>query len=108
MMAWRAICDHPKTMDAEDESSNPVQITCSNSSVGTIITACESYLPMVQLAHKLLQANKVGSGVRFIHKRSDEMEVGTDMPCRADLLVSFSSPHVLLFPYIQYPCIQWH
>jgi len=44
MMAWRAICDHPKTMDAE--------------------------------------------GVRLIHKRSDEMEVGTDMPCRADLLIS--------------------
>ncbi|KAH9543332.1 hypothetical protein CY35_13G059400 [Sphagnum magellanicum] len=88
MMAWRAICDHPKTMDAEGESSNPVQITCSNSSVGTIITACESYLPMVRLAHKLLHANKVGSGVRLIHKRSDEMEVGTDMPCRADLLIS--------------------
>jgi len=59
----------------------------SKEDVGSI-TACESFLPMFKLARMLLRANKVGAGVRLIHKRSDEMQVGIDMHCRADVLVS--------------------
>lgn len=71
MMAWRAM----------REEGRP------NEEVGSI-TACESFLPMFKLARKLLRANQVGAGVRLIHKRSDEMQVGIDMHCRADVLVS--------------------
>ncbi|KAG0578071.1 hypothetical protein M758_5G196600 [Ceratodon purpureus] len=71
MMAWRSMREEGRSK--EDEGS---------------ITACESFLPMFKLARKLLRTNKVGAGVRLIHKRSDEMEVGIDMHCRADVLIS--------------------
>lgn len=72
MMAWRSMCEEGRI--SEEMGS---------------ITACESFLPMFKLARKVLRANKVGAGVRLIHKRSDEMEVGIDMHCRADVLVSY-------------------
>lgn len=71
MMAWRS-------MQEEEQEEE----------VDSIITACESFLPMFKLARKLLRANKVAAGVRLIHKRSDEMQVGIDMHRRADVLVS--------------------
>ena len=82
MMAWRAMRD-----DAHQQTSKGMG-SAENSDGGSI-TACESFLPMFKLARKLLKENKIGAGVRLIHKRSDEMEVGTDMNCRADVLVSF-------------------
>lgn len=53
-----------------------------------IVTACESYLPMVKLMRKVLHANGMQRKIRIINKRSDELEVGVDMPSRADMLVS--------------------
>lgn len=59
----------------------------SSSSEGTV-TACESYLPMVKLMRKVLRANGMDRKIRVINKRSDELEVGLDIPSRADVLVS--------------------
>ncbi|KAL6556908.1 Protein arginine N-methyltransferase 7 [Orobanche hederae] len=53
-----------------------------------MVTACESYLPMVKLMRKVLRANGMGGNIRVINKRSDELEVGLDIPARADILVS--------------------
>ncbi|XP_006366742.1 protein arginine N-methyltransferase 1.6 isoform X3 [Solanum tuberosum] len=53
-----------------------------------MVTACESYLPMVKLMRKVLHANGMQRKIRIINKRSDELEVGVDMPSRADVLVS--------------------
>ncbi|MCD7467435.1 Protein arginine N-methyltransferase 7 [Datura stramonium] len=53
-----------------------------------MVTACESYLPMVKLMRKVLNANGMQRKIRIINKRSDELEVGVDMPSRADVLVS--------------------
>ncbi|XP_073283374.1 protein arginine N-methyltransferase 1.6-like isoform X2 [Primulina huaijiensis] len=59
-------------------------------SVGSegMVTACESYLPMVKLMRKVLRANGMDRKIRVINKRSDELEVGMDIPFRADVLVS--------------------
>ncbi|GFQ01327.1 protein arginine n-methyltransferase 1.6 [Phtheirospermum japonicum] len=53
-----------------------------------MVTACESYLPMVKLMRKVLRANGMDGKIRVINKRSDELEVGLDIPARADILVS--------------------
>ncbi|KAJ8557959.1 hypothetical protein K7X08_004725 [Anisodus acutangulus] len=53
-----------------------------------MVTACESYLPMVKLMRKVLHANGMQRKIRIINKRSDELEVGVDMPSCADVLVS--------------------
>ncbi|XP_047948609.1 protein arginine N-methyltransferase 1.6 isoform X1 [Salvia hispanica] len=53
-----------------------------------MVTACESYLPMVKLMRKVLRANAMEGKIRLINKRSDELEVGLDIPSRADILVS--------------------
>ncbi|KAK4483604.1 hypothetical protein RD792_010803 [Penstemon davidsonii] len=53
-----------------------------------MVTACESYLPMVKLMRKVLRANGMDGKIRVINKRSDELEVGTDILSRADVLVS--------------------
>ncbi|CAN4097771.1 unnamed protein product [Withania somnifera] len=53
-----------------------------------MVTACESYLPMVKLMRKVLHANGMQRKIRIINKRSDELEVGVDMPSKADVLVS--------------------
>uniref|UniRef100_A0A0R0JYU5 Protein arginine N-methyltransferase domain-containing protein n=1 Tax=Glycine max TaxID=3847 RepID=A0A0R0JYU5_SOYBN len=52
------------------------------------VTACESYLPMVKLMKKVLRINGMEGRVKVINKRSDELEVGLDIPSRADALVS--------------------
>ncbi|KAG9452233.1 hypothetical protein H6P81_005137 [Aristolochia fimbriata] len=59
---------------------------CSGS--GGMVSACESYLPMVKLTRKVLRLNGMEKKVRLFHKRSDELRVGVDLPSRADVLVS--------------------
>ncbi|KAM7494081.1 hypothetical protein LguiB_028690 [Lonicera macranthoides] len=59
---------------------------CSSSK--GIVTACESYLPMVKLMRKVLRANSMEKRIRLFNKRSDELEVGVDMASRADVLIS--------------------
>ncbi|KAD3641178.1 hypothetical protein R6Q59_003807 [Mikania micrantha] len=53
-----------------------------------MITACESYIPMVKLMKKVLRANNMNHKIRVFNKRSDELEVGVDIASRADVLVS--------------------
>ncbi|XP_078448141.1 protein arginine methyltransferase 7 [Wolffia australiana] len=53
-----------------------------------IVYACESYLPMGKLMRKVLQANRLKTKVKLFHKRSDELRVGSDLPCPADVVVS--------------------
>ncbi|PIN25889.1 Histone-arginine N-methyltransferase [Handroanthus impetiginosus] len=62
--------------------SNSKGISASNG----MVTACESYLPMVKLMKKVLRANGMDGKIRIVNKRSDEMEVGLDIPSRADVL----------------------
>lgn len=81
-----------------------------------MVTACESYLPMVKLMRKVLHANGMQRKIRIINKRSDELEVGVDMPSRADVLVStlaffclLDSEHILFlftgFRALKYFCL---
>ncbi|KAK4771368.1 hypothetical protein SAY87_031900 [Trapa incisa] len=53
-----------------------------------IVTACESYLPMVKLMRKVLHINGTGRNISIINKRSDEVSVDIDIRSRADVLVS--------------------
>ncbi|KAI4315264.1 hypothetical protein L6164_028094 [Bauhinia variegata] len=53
-----------------------------------MVTACESYLPMVKLMKKVLRLNGMEKKIKVINKRSDELELGVDIPSRADILVS--------------------
>ena len=54
------------------------------------ITACESFLPMFQLARKVISLSGLSSFVHLVHKRSDEMDIGSDMASQADILVKLS------------------
>ncbi|XP_047179245.1 protein arginine N-methyltransferase 1.6 isoform X2 [Vigna umbellata] len=51
------------------------------------VTACESYLPMVKLMKKVLRLNGMEGRVKIINKRSEELQVGLDMPSRAHVLL---------------------
>ncbi|KAG7016890.1 Protein arginine N-methyltransferase 1.6 [Cucurbita argyrosperma subsp. argyrosperma] len=53
-----------------------------------MVTACESYLPMVKLMKKVLRLNGMERKVKVINKRSDELQFGSDIISRADALVS--------------------
>lgn len=53
-----------------------------------MVTACESYLPMVKLMRKVMRLNGMERKIKLINKRSDELQVGVDIPSRADILVS--------------------
>ncbi|CAN1333533.1 Protein arginine N-methyltransferase 1.6 [Linum perenne] len=55
---------------------------------GGKVTSCESYLPMAKLMRKVLHVNGMGKDIKLINKRSDELEMGVDIPSRADVLVS--------------------
>ncbi|KAL0395237.1 UNVERIFIED_CONTAM: protein arginine N-methyltransferase 1.6 [Sesamum latifolium] len=59
-----------------------------SSGLNGMVTACESYLPMVKLMKKVLRANGMDGKIRIINKRSDELDIGVDIPSRADVLVS--------------------
>lgn len=52
-----------------------------------MITACESYLPMVKLMRKVARLNGMERKIKVFNKRSDELQVGVDIPSRADILV---------------------
>ncbi|KAJ0236718.1 Protein arginine N-methyltransferase 1.6 [Hirschfeldia incana] len=54
----------------------------------SMVTACESYLPMVKLMRKVMHKNGMTKNINLINKRSDELEVGSDIASRADVLVS--------------------
>ncbi|KAM5572881.1 protein arginine N-methyltransferase 1.6 [Rosa sericea] len=53
-----------------------------------MVTACESYLPMVKLMKKVLRLNDMERQIKLINKRSDELELGVDINSRAQVLVS--------------------
>ncbi|CAN6460810.1 unnamed protein product [Victoria cruziana] len=53
-----------------------------------MVSACESYLPMGKLMRKVLRSNAMNDKIHLFHKRSDELQVGIDLPCRADVLIS--------------------
>lgn len=55
-----------------------------------MVTACESYLPMVKLMRKVMRLNGMERRIKVFNKRSDELKVGVDIPSRADVLVSFT------------------
>ncbi|CAN1333529.1 Protein arginine N-methyltransferase 1.6 [Linum perenne] len=58
---------------------------------GGKVTSCESYLPMAKLMRKVLHVNGMGKDIKLINKRSDELEMGVDIPSRADVLLVESS-----------------
>lgn len=51
------------------------------------ITACEAFLPMFRLARKVIASNGFSSLVQLVYKRSDEMNMLSDIASRADILV---------------------
>ncbi|KAK9274977.1 hypothetical protein L1049_022234 [Liquidambar formosana] len=53
-----------------------------------MVTACESYLPMVKLMRKVLRLNGMERKINIINRRSDELQAGVDITSRADILVS--------------------
>ncbi|XP_004299441.1 PREDICTED: protein arginine N-methyltransferase 1.6-like [Fragaria vesca subsp. vesca] len=53
-----------------------------------MVTACESYLPMVKLMKKVLRLNDMEKQIKLINKRSDELQLGVDISSRAQVLVS--------------------
>lgn len=52
------------------------------------VTACEAFLPMANCAEKILAANGAADKVRLIRKRSTDIQIGEDMPRKANLLVA--------------------
>ncbi|CAM6084067.1 unnamed protein product [Calypogeia fissa] len=100
MMAWRAmnsaagaagVVSTPEfhQRSGETDPNDARQGTGRMMTVTTgRVSACESYLPMFKLARKVLRSNKIVNGVRLFHKRSDELQLGMDMPSAADVLVS--------------------
>ncbi|EXC28305.1 hypothetical protein L484_011809 [Morus notabilis] len=81
MMAARA-------MGSAAASTRDHSNTNSNRQWNAMVTACESYLPMLKLMKKVLRHNAMEKAVHVINKRSDELRVGVDIPSRADVLVS--------------------
>ncbi|KAM8713608.1 hypothetical protein ACLKA7_013860 [Drosophila subpalustris] len=51
------------------------------------VTACEAFMPMANCAQRILAANEA-TQVRLIRKRSTEIQIGVDMPHKANLLVA--------------------
>nr|XP_023870518.1 protein arginine N-methyltransferase 1.6-like [Quercus suber] len=80
MMAARAMCN--------GDSSTTCRRSSSSSCTEGMVTACESYLPMVKLMRKVARLNGMERKIKVFNKRSDELQVGVDIPSRADILVS--------------------
>nr|POE57388.1 protein arginine n-methyltransferase 1.6 [Quercus suber] len=80
MMAARAMCN--------GDSSTTCRRSSGSSSTEGMVTACESYLPMVKLMRKVARLNGMERKIKVFNKRSDELQVGVDIPSRADILVS--------------------
>ncbi|XP_064536139.1 protein arginine N-methyltransferase 7 isoform X1 [Drosophila montana] len=51
------------------------------------VTACEAFMPMANCAARILASNDAAQ-VRLIRKRSTDIQMGIDMPHRANLLVA--------------------
>lgn len=62
-----------------------------------MVTACESYLPMVKLMKKVMRVNGIEGRIKVINKRSDELTVGLDISSRADVLVRLIALIQLMF-----------
>ncbi|RZC53437.1 hypothetical protein C5167_012286 [Papaver somniferum] len=64
--------------------------SCASSVDDTVgmVSACESYLPMIKLLRKVLHVNGMDKKIRIVPKRSDEVKVGDCIAGRADILVS--------------------
>lgn len=69
-----------------------------------MVSACESYLPMVKLMRKVLRLNGMEKNICIFNKRSDELEVGLDLASRADVLVRALLFYLLFILLI----IFWH
>ena len=78
MMAARAMCNGDSSTTCRSSSSS-----CTEG----MVTACESYLPMVKLMRKVARLNGMERKIKVFNKRSDELQVGVDIPSRADILV---------------------
>ncbi|XP_050226293.1 protein arginine N-methyltransferase 1.6 [Mercurialis annua] len=80
MMAARAMC-----CGSDSKSSS-----LTSPDLKGMVTACESYLPMVKLMRKVVHRNGMGRSINVFNKRSDELKVGAgaELPSRADVLVS--------------------
>ncbi|KAJ7521637.1 hypothetical protein O6H91_19G062300 [Diphasiastrum complanatum] len=87
MMALRAMHDVDQKKKSFGSQLVDSAIPCCCQRDG-FVTSCESYLPMIKLARAVLRANGMKAGVQLLHKRSDELHVGVDMCCQADVLVS--------------------
>lgn len=65
------------------DSCDAQEYACSRG----IVSACESYLPMVKLMRKVLRLNSMERKVQVFPKRSDELKAGVDLASHADILV---------------------
>jgi protein arginine N-methyltransferase 7 len=52
------------------------------------VTACEAFKPMAEIAKKCLAANGMKDKVQVVEKRSTDIEIGSDMTERANVLVT--------------------
>ena len=57
---------------------------------GGQVSSCEGFPPMARLAARMLTRNGVSADVALVNKRSSDMEVGKDLPRKANLLVRIS------------------
>ena len=57
---------------------------------GGQVTSCEGFPPMARLAARMLTRNGMSADVALVNKRSNDMEVGKDLPRKANLLVCIS------------------
>ncbi|NJK35335.1 MAG: tetratricopeptide repeat protein [Oscillatoriales cyanobacterium SM2_2_1] len=53
-----------------------------------LTTTCEKVLPVARMAEKIIAANGLGDRIRVHAKVSHELHIGTDLPRRANILVS--------------------
>ncbi|XP_052231966.1 protein arginine N-methyltransferase 7-like isoform X1 [Dreissena polymorpha] len=52
------------------------------------VHACEAFTPMAECAKKIIAENGFTDKITVIPKRSTELKIGPDMPCRANILVT--------------------
>lgn len=52
------------------------------------VYACDAFTPMLECARKVVKRNGFEGRIKLIPKRSTELVVGVDLPCRCNLLVT--------------------